>query len=93
MNFSTVIKYRILMRHFPDEIWDIIKTFIFHKKFDAIKTVEKHAALPYALGMHNMKGVENNMNYIHVHHSWILDLLHVKQIENIIRETEASHRD
>jgi hypothetical protein len=40
-----------------------------------------------------MKGIENNMNYIRVHHSWILDLLHVKQIENIIRETEASHRD
>ena len=77
---------------FPEEIWDIVKTFIFYSKFEAIETVEKHAALPYALGMHDMKGIENNMNYIRIRNQWILDLLHVKQIENIIRETERALR-
>ena len=78
---------------FPDEIWDIVKTFLFHKKFAAIETVEKHAALPYMFGMHDLKGVENTMNYIRVKIPWILDELHEKQIENIIREIERKLRD
>tara|TARA_Y100000389_G_C17454938_1_gene517465 strand:- start:219 stop:461 length:243 start_codon:yes stop_codon:yes gene_type:complete len=72
----------------PNELWDIIKTFLFAKKFAAIETVKKHAALPYMFAMHDLKGVENNMNYIRIKNPWILDLLYVKQIENIIRETE-----
>ena len=75
----------------PDEIWDIIKDFIFYKKFDAIKTIEKHTELPYALGMHHLKGVENTMNYIRLRNPWILNVLHKKQIENIIRETEREN--
>ena len=78
---------------FPDDIWDIVKTFIFHSKFDAIETVEKHAAMPHAFGMHDMKGVENNMVYIRLRNPWILNVLHMKQIENIIRETERIYRD
>lgn len=77
----------------PNELWDIIKTFLFAKKFDAIETVKKHAALPYMFGMHDLKGVENIMNYIRIKNPWILDLLYVKQIENIIREIEIKLRD
>jgi len=81
------------MTELPDEIWCVVKDFMFHQKFEAIKTVKKHAELPYALGLHHLKGVENNMNYIHHRNSWILNVLHNKQIENIIRETERKCRD
>ena len=45
--------------------------------------------LPYALGMHNHKGVENTYSYLCDKHSHIFELLSVKQVRNIIEQHVA----
>ena len=73
----------------PDDIWFMIKEFLFSRKFEAIALIKKHASLPYALSLHNFKGLDNNINYLMRSESWVFRVLHMRQVEKTIRDTEA----
>ena len=75
--------------YFSDEIWTIIKDYLLHKKLEAIKTIVKHASLPYALSMHDCKGLKNNITFLKLKENWVFKLLYYKQIEKIIKDTES----
>lgn len=78
---------------FAEDIWVMVKDYLFSGKFEAIEEVRNHAALPYVLSMHNFKGLDNNMNYFFQKQSWIFRYLHVGQVKKIIVETENYMRD
>ena len=42
----------------PEDIWMMVKDYLFAGKFEAICEVRQHAALPYILAMHNYKGLD-----------------------------------
>ena len=69
-----------------DDVWSLIKSYLFHGKFEAIDLIKYHVELPYALGMHNHKGVEHTYSYLWDKHSHIFELLSVKQVRNIIEQ-------
>ena len=72
----------------PKELWCIIKDYLLFNKFKAIQTVKYNASLPYMLGFHNYKGIDNNINYLWEREKWIFDVLHMKQVKKIINKTE-----
>lgn len=76
--------------YIPDDIWINVKDYLFHNKFEAIELVQYHAALPYALGLHNYKGISNNMNYLKANHAWVFTVLCVNQVIGIIKTIEQS---
>jgi hypothetical protein len=78
---------------FPEEIWLNIKELLLYRKLEAIKLIRHHTGLPYALSMHNHKGINNNINFLKRDYSWIFTTLHMKQIKEIIRKTEQFYRD
>jgi hypothetical protein len=81
-----------MMYIIPDDIWNIIKVYLLHRKFDAIKIIKYHTELPYALGMHNRKGIDNNISYLTTFQPWVFKILCKKQIINIIKKTEENER-
>ena len=77
----------------PEDIWVMVKDYLFAGKFEAICEVRHHAALPYIFAMHNYKGLDINMNYLFQKQSWVFRYLHVGQVKKIIIETENYMRD
>ena len=69
---------------FPEEIWFIITELLLYRKLEAIKLIKHHAALPYALSMHNYKGIDNNINFLKITYSWIFKILHIKQCYKMV---------
>ena len=69
-----------------DDAWCLVKKYLFHGKFEAIDLIKYHVELPYALGMHNHKGVENTYSYLWDKHSHIFEVLSVRQVLDIIEK-------
>ena len=74
--------------YFPDDIWDIIKDYLFASKFEAISLIKMHAELPFKLSLHNYKGVDNNITYLMKHEKWVFGVLCMRQVKKTIEDTE-----
>ena len=67
-----------------NDAWGLIKSYLFHGKFEAINIIKYHTELPYTIGLHNHKGVENTLQYLWDHHNSIFKVLSVNQVRDII---------
>jgi len=72
-----------------DDAWRVVKSYLFHGKFEAIDLIKYHVELPYALEMHNHKGVEYTYSYLWDYHSHIFEVLSVRQVLDIIKRHVA----
>lgn len=72
------------MSYINDDAWSLVKSYMFHGKFEAIDLIKYHVELPYALGMHNHKGAEYAYAYLWDKHSHIFDVLSAPQVRDII---------
>ena len=72
-----------------DDVWSLIKSFIFHNNYEIIQLIEYHTCLPYTLGNHNHKGVEYTFTYLWDNHPDIFDVLSIKEVRCIIDKYNA----
>lgn len=77
----------------PDDVWGLIKGYLFHGKFEAIDLIKYHTELPYMLGMHNAKGVDNTFQYLWDRHSSVFDVLSVGQVREVITNHNSAVRN
>ena len=77
----------------PEDVWDLLKQYMFQDKFRAIAEVRRHTALPYALSLHQFKGLDNTLAYLQRREPWVFRLLPFQQVKNIILETQLECRD
>ena len=73
-----------MQTYIEEDAWGLIKSYLFHGKFEAIDMIKYHTELPYTLGLHNMKGLENTFQYLWDKHSVIFDVLSIGQVRGII---------
>ena len=75
-----------------DDEWGLIKSFMFHGKFETIQLIEYHTCIPYTLGKHNHKGGENTFAYLWDKHPQIFDVFSVKEVRRIIDKYDTKMR-
>lgn len=73
-----------MQTYIENDSWQLIKSYLFHGKFEAIDVIKYHTELPYALGLHNVKGLENTFQYLWDKHPSIFDVLSIRQVREII---------
>ena len=64
----------------PDDAWGIVKSYLFHSKFEAENLIKYHSEIPYSLGLHNHKGEANILNKLPVSASG----LYAKNVFNFV---------
>jgi len=75
-----------------DDAWALVKSYMFHGKFDAIQLIEYHTGLPYTLGLHNSKGAEYTFGYLWDNHPEIFKVFTVGEVKKMINKHEAKVR-
>ena len=80
---------------YPDEIWKSILSYNTEYKVlkeKAINLIKHHTKMPFALSLHNFKGLKSNLDYHKTHNIWIFKVLDEDYIKEIINKTEQELR-